>query len=216
LKDHYSGPQPDKISIIWNGIDFEDVEKNSTREDDASVLCHCRLYLYKGIIQLIKALTFVKEQIPTVHLDIYGEGPAESRIRDTVSSLNLESRITLNGFLPRTEVLKKVSAARVVVLPSFHETGPFISALEAMALKKPVIALDLPFAREFIHHMENGLLAMPGNCEDLARNISLLLSNQQLRYQIAQNGYEYVKKHHNWNLLVQDYIRLYETLASDN
>lgn len=215
IRDIY-GLQPEKVSVIYNGIDFENIDKMvGVPEAEARIVCHCRLYLVKGVLQLIKALSLVKEKIPTVRLDIYGEGPAENKIRHTISNLDLEGHVRLKGFVPRAELLRGISAASVVVLPSFAEVGPFISALEAMAFKKAVITLDLPYAREFIHHMENGLLAMAGNSGDLAEKISLLLSDQELRHYLGQNASEYVKKHHNWDTLVQDYIRLYETLQSN-
>jgi predicted AlkP superfamily pyrophosphatase or phosphodiesterase len=72
--------------------------------------------------------------------------------------------------------------------------GPFVSALETMACKKPVVLFDLPFAREFMKDMYNGLMAKPMDVEDLSNKIGLLLSDRKLALKLGQNAFQYVKK----------------------
>ena len=76
--------------------------------------------------------------------------------------------------------------ADLVVLPSLREAQP-ISVLEAMACKKPVVVFDLPFAREYIEDMSNGLMANARDSKDLAEKISILLRDHKLRVEMGQS-----------------------------
>jgi glycosyltransferase involved in cell wall biosynthesis len=88
-----------------------------------------------------------------------------------------------------------------------------MAALEAMAYGKTVIMYDYPFAREFITDWNDGLLARGGDVKDLAKRISLALSDKKLRLKLGQNAYERVRRDHDWAVLVDKYITLYRDLA---
>jgi glycosyltransferase involved in cell wall biosynthesis len=57
--------------------------------------------------------------------------------------------------------------------------------------------------------MRTGLLARPGDVQDLSSKIELLLENAALRAKIGQNAYEHVKEKHDWNTLAEKYVELY-------
>jgi len=78
-----------------------------------------------------------------------------------------------------------------------------------MACEKPVVAFDFPFSREIIQDLDNGLLAKPGDVQDLASKIRLILTDNELRARIGQRAFEYVRERHNWNVLVEKYVNLY-------
>jgi len=101
----------------------------------------------------------------------------------------------------------------VVALPSLFEVGPSIAALEAMACKKPIVAFDTPFTREFIGSMWDGLLAKPYDVNDFAEKLYLLLTDSKLRNKLGQNAYEYVKQNHNWSTLVKKHIGIYSMVS---
>ena len=100
----------------------------------------------------------------------------------------------------------------MVVLPSLYEAQPVI-LLEAMACKKPTIAFDLPFAAEIIESGFNGFLAKIGDVNDLADKMRLLLDSKELREKMGENGYNYVRKNHNWEKLVEEYLKIYKSMT---
>jgi len=61
--------------------------------------------------------------------------------------------------------------------------------------------------------MYNGLLAKPGDVEDLSDKICLLLADKKLRLKLGQKAYEHVEKRHNWDTLVEKYIEMYRNMA---
>ena len=203
-----------KVSIIYNGIDFDKIPKGnaSVEERKNSVLFWGRLYYNKGIIHLIKAMSMVKKNIPDVTLDLCGKGPLEAKIRSLVFKLNLEENVRIHGYVDDEVLSNKIKYASIIALPSLYEGQP-IAALEAMAYKKPLIMYDFPFAREYLINWYNGLLADRGNIKDLADKIELCLTDKKLRLKLGKNAYEHVKKNHNWSILVQKYVELYNNIA---
>jgi N,N'-diacetylbacillosaminyl-diphospho-undecaprenol alpha-1,3-N-acetylgalactosaminyltransferase len=86
-------------------------------------------------------------------------------------------------------------------------------ALGAMACKKPVVAFNVPFAREIIGNGYNGMLAKAFDPKDLSNKIGTLLSDNKLRLKLGRNAYSFVKLRHNWDLQADQYLKVYERLA---
>jgi len=202
-----------KISVIYNGVDFEEIngiKSNSRRSDVLRLISFGRLVSTKGILYLLKIMPELCGNFPRLNLQIVGNGPLESKIRSQISYSNVQDKVHLSGFLPHSRLIREIKNSDVVVLPTFHEVGPFISALEAMACKKTAVVFDLCFSREFVRNMKNGLMAKALDLKDLYAKISMALSDDGLRKKLGQSAYEYVEKHHNWDTIVGKYIEIYE------
>jgi len=214
----------EKVSVIYNGIDLNKIDgivPDSTdlesTSDGVSITYYGRLFWRKGLLYLIKAFSILEKDFPDLTLNIFGKGPLEEKVRKLISRLGLRNKIRLLGHFSYADLINEVKRTDIVALPSLYEVGPYIAPLEAMACKKPVVAFDLPFTREFIRNMKTGLLAEPGNIEDLAKKLFLLLSDKELRRKLGQRAYRYVKKNHNWEMLVDEYIKAYEdAITSSN
>ena len=96
-----------------------------------------RLTSVKGAIELIEAMTMVKD--PKVKLVILGRGDLEGIVIDLISQLELKDKIkTCFEFVSEEERIRHLAACDIAIFPSKYE--PFgIVALEAMAMEKPVI-----------------------------------------------------------------------------
>ena len=206
-----------KVTVIQNGIDFDRINSDNgvTKEKDCSVLFWGRLYYNKGIIQLIRAMTLVKAKYPTVILDLCGKGPLEAKVRSLTRKLGLERNVRIHGYVTTKDLVSKIKTASLIALPSLYEGQP-VAVLEAMAYKKPVIVYDFPFAREYIIDWQNGLMAKGRDVKDLAERLCAALSDKQLRTKLGQNAYQYVRKNHNWNILIHKYIDVYNRVYEHN
>jgi 1,4-alpha-glucan branching enzyme len=210
MKRVYKNLDFEKVSVIYNGINFEKIPDNSVMEDDFLVIYYGQLIVRKGILYLIRAIAILIKDIPEIRLKIFGKGPLIKKIRTMVRKSRLDGAVKIGGHIAYSKLLREIKKAKVVALPSCHEVGPYIAALEAMACRKPLVVFDFPFNREFIFHMKNGILAKPYDAKDLAKKIGLLFLDKNLRNKIGQEAYQYVKKRHNWNNLVDNYIKIYE------
>ena len=218
MKKKYRNLDFKKISVIYNAINFDKIDgignDLSQQNRPISITYYGRLCSIKGISYLLKAMAILKQDFPDLHLNIFGKGPLERKIRSLTLKLDLKDRVHIRGHFPNKELIMEIKRALIVVLPSLYEVGPFIAALEAMACKKPLVVFDLPFIREFISNLHTGILAKARDVKDLSEKIHLLLSDETLRRRISQNAYEYVKERHNWDILVEKYMEIYENCIS--
>jgi len=207
-----------KVSVIHNGIDFNEIENIEIAHEkldnqfDFSIIYAGRLFWMKGVMFVLKAFEILHRDFKSLELKIYGKGPLERKIKRFIFNAGLESNVHLGGYLPHKDLLAEIKKSDVVVFPSLYESQPMI-ALEAMACKKPLVVFDLPYARELIVNEHNGLLAEIRNVKDLSEKIRLLLSDEKLRFKLGQNGYKYVKREHNWDVLVESYLKIYQNVA---
>jgi glycosyltransferase involved in cell wall biosynthesis len=213
LKQIYPKMIYKKFHVIYNGVNVEEFEKNfdNSPEINPSIIFYGRLVWIKGVLFLLRAIAILKHELPDITLKIYGRGPLEAKIRSCIRKLKLSENVLIEGYIPRSKLIEKIKKSSAVVLPSLYEVGPFISGLEAMACRKPLITFDFPFTREFVINMHNGVLAKARDTKDLADKIRLVLLNGKLKKELGQNAFNYVKKRHNWYVLVRNYLEIYES-----
>jgi glycosyltransferase involved in cell wall biosynthesis len=83
---------------------------------------------------------------------------------------------------------------------------------EAMAMKRPVVALDNGGTPEVVRHGETGLLSRPGDIEALASNLSLLLADPSLRARMGDAGRRNVEARFTPAELARGIERIYSSL----
>lgn len=115
------------------------------------------------------------------------------------------------GYVEFNQLMRELVESDIAVFPSLYEAQS-MAMLEAMALGKPVVAFDLPFARDVITDGLTGLLAEPLDSQDLAENISKLLRNERLRKTLGSNARSYVIGKHDWNKIAEKHIEIYSNL----
>ncbi|HKO52806.1 MAG TPA: glycosyltransferase family 4 protein [Polyangiaceae bacterium] len=190
------------IHTVLNGIDPSrwdaSIDGSELRRElgiagDALVLASVsRLFSWKGQRELIRALALVRAQLPKVHLLIVGADSLEAQggsfseeLKTLAHSLGVADAVTFTG--PRADVPRVMAACDVFTMPSFEE--PFgLVFLEAMAMKRPVVAIDNGGTPEVIEHGRTGLLSAPWDVPALAANILTLSNDPALRARFGDNG----------------------------
>jgi L-malate glycosyltransferase len=131
----------------------------------------------KGIASLLEAGKILIER-GLIDFDILigGDGSDRSRLENLVSHFELASHVQFLGALSRDEVLERMTACDVFVLPSLHETFGIVIA-EAMACGKPVISTRCG-GPEFIIEPGTGILVENNNSFALADAIEDVLQEK--------------------------------------
>jgi glycosyltransferase involved in cell wall biosynthesis len=218
LRVAYRNLPMNRVSVIYNAINFDEIENIKINSDNRdcqsgfSIVFAARLTWLKGAMYLLKAFEIVRRDFKDLDLKIFGKGPEEHRIKRIISNSGLKDNVHFCGHVPHKDLMVEVKKSDVVVVPSLYEAQPMF-ALEAMACKKPLVAFDIPFAREIVANGHNGLLAEACNVKDLSGKIRLLLLDEKLRFELGQNAYEYVKREHNWDIQVKKYLEVYKDVT---
>jgi len=143
----------------------------------------------KGHKFLLRALPAIVRRISGAKCIIVGDGPLMKPLRNLAAKLGLTDEVIFTGFRPDT--LAVTDAVDLFVLPSLSE-GFSYAALEAMALRKPVIASCVGGLKNLIRNGENGLLVPPAQPEQIAGAVINLYDNrayaERLACQAAQDA----------------------------
>lgn len=201
--------------VVRNGVDLDLIGEVNVQDRRArnspTILFSGRLLRMKGLKYLLESVAILKRQYPRIKLQIFGEGPMAKNIPKLAKSLGIEEQLQIAGRVPHADLIAQMKQSDIVVFPSLYEAQS-IAMLEAMACSKPVVAFALPFSREIIQDGKTGLLARPLESGDLARRISELLDNDDLRLAIGRNAREYVTSNNNWGMIAQQYVSLYQSM----
>jgi glycosyltransferase involved in cell wall biosynthesis len=115
------------------------------------------------------------------------------------------------GAVPYTEIQKHINQASVCVFPSFAEALP-VSWIEAMAMKKAIVASNVGWAKEVIEDGMNGFLVDPKNHMEYAAKINTLLSNKQLREDFGESAREKVIQKFSISVVAKRSLVFYQSL----
>lgn len=178
VADHYrQALRLPHVEVVHNPVVIPAQVAVGKRSDSVPrIVLPGRLVPEKGHADLIQALTLLK--MP-VSVTFAGGGPLEAELQ----SASPEIRIT--GVLTHDRMLEEIAAADLVVIPSRFE-GFGLTALEAMALGRPVIATTAGGLREVLG--DGGILVPASDPESLAAAIERVLSDPDLAKRLGQAG----------------------------
>lgn len=152
--------------------------------DDATLfLSLARLHWKKGLDVLLDALVLV----PGAYLWIAGDGPLESELKSQAERLGLNERVRFLGWRTDREAL--LAAADIVVFPSRYEPFGTVT-VEAWAAGVPLVATAAQGPRAYINDGLDGLLVPVDNTQALAKAMSLLAGDGDLRALLVKHGTE--------------------------
>jgi glycosyltransferase involved in cell wall biosynthesis len=125
----------------------------------------------KGITFLIEA--FRRCASPEDRLLIAGQGSkeiGESTLAEVQELARLDSRIQLLGFVAEDQMSNFYASLDAFVFPSVNRLEAFgMVQMEAITAGVPVIASNLPGVRTIVQQTKFGIIAEPGDIDDLAR-----------------------------------------------
>jgi glycosyltransferase involved in cell wall biosynthesis len=210
-----------KVVQIHNGINLEKVRVTRDREsvrngfgirpDDYVIGTVGRLTPVKGHEILLRAAGSLVNKIPNIKLLIVGDGPLMPALKQLTDELDMAKKVILAG--QRYDVYDLVNCMDVFVLPSIHEGIP-MSLLEAMALRRVVVASRVGGIPEVIDHGVNGILVPPGNVTELKQGLERLATNRSFASRLGEAGAAKVEAEFNATVMTERTARLYASLVT--
>ncbi len=202
------------IKVIPNFIDIDkyerkhnNCEKNVISEGDEKIIVHISNFRpLKRIIDVIKIFEKINSEIRS-KLIMVGDGPEKKKAKDYLRKNNLKNRVI---FLGKTnEVDEILCSSDLFLLPSEKESFG-LAALEAMALKVPVISTNIGGLSELNINGNSGYTSDIGDIDSMASNAIKILSDKSLKKKYSSQAFENAKKYD-----IKKIIPLYESVYQE-
>jgi colanic acid/amylovoran biosynthesis glycosyltransferase len=168
-----------------------------------------RLEWVKGYEYGLQAVKLLVEQGLCCEYRIIGDGKEIEAIAFARHQLGLEDEVEFAGARPRADVLTSMLWADVFLHPAVSE-GFCNAALEAQAMRLPVVCTDAGGLPENVLDDETGFVVPRRNARALADKLSLLAQDAQLRQRLGQAGCKRAQTHFRLEGQVSSFERLYQ------
>ena len=202
---------PTKMNLIrGSGVDIARFSPTPEPPGPLRVLFLGRLLRDKGVLEFLEAAALVKKHHPQVTFSLVGEIDRGHPTHIDEKVLSAYTGPGIVDYLGHSDdVSKQLQEHHLLVLPSYREGLPKV-VLEASACQRASIVADVPGCREIVRHEQNGLLVPARDAKSLADAIERLVTDQQLRLQLAENARKIVESEHSIATTCEAIVKVYE------
>ncbi len=138
----------------------------------------------KGLDIVFRALEIVKRKYPKIHVTLFGTFNKPNNLKTWISYYQK----------PNKEILINIYNKAAIFVGASYDEGWGLTIGEAMASGCAIACTDNKGYKEMAKDNYTALLSPTGDTELLASNIIRLISNDNLRKNIASNGYHFIKQ----------------------
>ena len=191
-----------RINVIPCGVPTDEYvcKKYENETQKIRFMAVSRLVEKKGIEFTLKAFAIVKRENPEVTLDIFGDGPLENKLKEQVNNMELADAVSFKGSVPSDYVRKEMALYDIfvqhsIVTPAGDSEGSPVATAEAAASGLPVISTISPGMGEQVIDGKTGFLVEQKDFEMMAKAMSRLVKDKDLRESMGKAGREQMIKH---------------------
>lgn len=211
------GANPNKIEVIYNGIDsdlFVPAEKPAHLVGVPTVVAAARIFELKDVITMIKSCEVAKREIPNVRYLVYGDNKAVPEYtiecETLIKKLGLEENFFLAGYHDQPHRL--FCEGDISILTSISEGFPY-TVLESMSCGIPVVATDVGGVTEALDD-QCGFICKPKDHESIGKSVVVLLKDEALRKQMGLNARKKVVDNFTIDKFIKEYEQAYENVMN--
>lgn len=199
-----------KILMIHEGA----ASAISDARGDETVIPKSPYFLYvgnafphKNLESLLHAFSFFYKKHPDVKLVMAGNiGVFYERLKKELEEIDIpRETVVFTGFVDDETLASLYKNARLYIFPSRHE-GFGLPPLEAMAYGVPVAASRATSIPEILG--DAALYFDPDDIEEMVRIMEQAISDEKLRAEMIQKGYNQIKKY-SWATMAKKTLEVY-------
>ena len=174
-----------------------------------------RLHRQKGLDGLARSYASLSHKFKNVALLVVGpdEDGTQKRMESILKTSSALRGAVFTGMLTGKDKLAALACADLFVLPSYSE-GFSMAILEALAAGLPVVISRQCNFPEVSEH--NAGFVVERDDTAVTEAISTLLSDDQLRARMGQNGRNLVREKYTWNAVAASMAGLYRKLIAQS
>ncbi len=193
------GAPPEKIEVVLNSSDEEifDARRHPPappRKDRFTLLCHGAIERSYGLDTLVRAAALLREVIPELRVEIYGDGTFRAELERLGRDLELDGVLHISdGWVPIEQLLQAIAEADVGVVAmrrdAFRDLTHCNKMFDFIAMRRPVVVSR---TRAVETYFDESCFALfeSGDEHGLADAIRALYRDCQLRERLVQRAVE--------------------------
>jgi glycosyltransferase involved in cell wall biosynthesis len=207
-----AGFPPDRLRVIWYGIDVQRLAAISKTRGKGAVRFSFIGYLgrHKGVHTLLNALPFLGDK-RRVQINIAGSGHQMDEYIRQVKSMGWEDRVKFWGKVDNRRIEGVFRETDVLILPSIWPENQPVTITEAMAARCPVIASRIGGIPELVEDYQTGFLFEPGNAEQLAAKMMEFITHPDLVRIMGERAYQKIKPN-TFENRIEQILNLYDEI----
>jgi glycosyltransferase involved in cell wall biosynthesis len=207
-----------KLAVIYNGLDLKLSRRETALElrreigvaaDDLVIGTAARLEDQKGLDLLLDAVPLIAQSVPKARVVIVGGGNNERALREQTERMGLGDRVTITGY--RVDGVDLINTFDCFVQTSHWEGMP-MALLEAMALRKPIVATAVGGVPEVVVDGETGILLPTRDRDALARSLIRVLTDRDEAARLGDAGHQRYRAHFTSAGMIAAYEQLYASV----
>jgi glycosyltransferase involved in cell wall biosynthesis len=213
---------PGKVVAISSGIDLTRFDPGRVRGNlrgewkiPPGVLVFGTASIFrkkKGHHHLLEATREILRSFPSAKLLLVGEGPQEKNLLRLIEELGIRDSVIMPGF--QDDMPRVLNSMDVFVFPTLEEAFPN-AVMEAMAMRKPVVASRVGGVPDIVQDGQTGYLVDPGDPRAIAEKVVALFKDKKLREEMGLRGGKFVAENASQQIMVQKLESLYITLMEE-
>ena len=219
--------KPEKIAVIPLGFDLGQFQENLvekrrvTREkyqlaaDEVAVAIVGRLAPIKNHALFLSVIELLAQKKCTARFFIVGDGMEKERIEREVGRLTkmFDVRIEMTSWIK--DIATFNAGMDIMCLTSNNEGTP-VSLIEAQACNLPVVSTDVGGVKDILIPNETGFVVPKNDPNAFARALEKLIESKELRAEMSEKSWTFVKNKFHYSNLVQQTESLYRDLLQNN
>jgi glycosyltransferase involved in cell wall biosynthesis len=209
-----------KRFLIPNGMPVEKNNFSATKDDSIIRLLTISNYVRsKGILDIIDAVEIVSKTQTGFHLDLVGK-PYDLDVEyltNYIRKKNLGTFISVTGPKYNKEKYEALHNGHIFILPTYYPNEAFpVSLLEALQFGLPCITTPEGGIPDMIEDGVTGFLVTPGNKEQLAEKILLLLQDEKVRTNMSANAKTVFEQYYTLEKFEKNIMMTIKEILADN
>ena len=211
-----------KLQVIFNGVDIKAYESSmhgpihntdlGISDDSIIVGMVGRLCEQKAPDVFVKAAKLIKQDIPSAHFVIVGNGPLETMIKEYALQNELDDCLHITGWVENP--MSYIELFDIAMLLSRWE-GFGLVLPEYMMAGKPIVATNIDAIPNIIRDGENGLLVEPDSEMAAYKAVMRLHTDSKLRERLIDRSRKDVHKRFDVRRVAREHEELWTGLVKE-
>jgi glycosyltransferase involved in cell wall biosynthesis len=215
------GVEEEKITVIGEGVDFKEFNPNldsvylkrefGIQKGESVIVNIGMIRTDKGQEYYLESAKLILETHKNVKFFLIGEGTHDKNLEKKLKELITEYGISKNFFMPgyRSDVAAFIHLADFTVISSIAVEAQSRIVPQSFATKRTVISTNTGGLTELVHHQVNGLVVPPQDVKAMVNAIKILLDNQELKDNLAENAYKLAINQLSFEQMMEKTLLLY-------